>query len=326
MRFIYYIGVDLGGTSIKAGIVTQDCKIIKTLNAPTLPDNPEQILKDIANLCLTLIKEQNLDISEINSIGVGSPGLIDSNAKTVVFCNNIKFDNMNFQTELQKYIDLPVFLENDANCAIVAEFFSGSMKGHSNAIMLTVGTGIGGGVIINNNLLKGTFLGETELGHMIVDPRGDKCSCGQVGCLETFCSATAIIKNAKKLLKESQNNNQNTKSKILDFAGGNIEAINGANIFDAYDLNDPIGVEVINQFNNYMAYGIINLINIFKPSIVCIGGGASARKEKLTNPIESLVQAQVYCEGDSSKYKVVPAILGNDAGIIGASMLAKLGN
>ncbi len=319
---MYYIGVDLGGTSIKAGLVSEDCEIIQTLTAPTIADNPDKILKDIASLSLDLIKNQNLSLADISSIGVGSPGLIDSKAKTIVTCNNIKFSNTNFETELKKNInyDLPIYLENDANCATVAEFFGGSMKGHSNCIMLTVGTGVGGGVIVGGNLLKGSILGETELGHMIVDPSGDGCTCGQTGCLETFCSATAIIKHTKKLI----NTTSNTSTKILELAGGDINSINGANIFDAYDLGDDIAKQVIDRFNNYMAYGIINLYNIFKPSIVCIGGGASARKNKLTDPIQELVQKQIYCNGERELYKVTPAVLGNSAGIIGASMLANM--
>lgn len=327
-----YIGVDLGGTTIKVGIVSEDGIILNTLTAPTIADNPDKILKDISDLSLALLSKQNIALSKIKSIGVGSTGLIDSKTKTVITCNNIMFDNTNFELELQKYIksNTPIFLENDANCAIVAEFFTGSMKGHKDAIMLTIGTGVGGGVIINNKLLKGTFLGETELGHMILDPNGDKCTCGQVGCLETFCSATAIIKHAKTLILGNNLENNLSKvsynSKILELANNNINNINGANIFDAYDLGDEIAIQVINRFNNYMSYGIINLINIFKPSIICIGGGASARKTKLTDPIEKLVQAQVYCTGDSSIHKVVPAILGNNAGIIGASMLGKINN
>ena len=314
---MYYIGIDLGGTTIKGGIVTEDGKIIRSISTPTLPEREgSQIIKSMAQVAIDLIKEEGLDFNSIHSIGIGSPGLIDSKNKIIVSSSNINFDNINVEKEMKKYINLPIYLENDANCATIAEFVCGSMKGYENGIMITIGTGIGGGVILDNKLTKGTYLGESELGHTIVDyTGGEYCNCGQKGCLEVFSSASSIIKYAKQLLEQDNN------SKILELSDS-IDDINAKNVFDAYDLGDSIAIKVIERFNTYLAIGIVNFVNIFRPAIICIGGGASARGEKLTKPIEEIAKKMIY--GNEFNTKIVPAILGNDAGIIGAAMISKV--
>lgn len=313
---MYYIGIDLGGTTIKGGIVTEDGKIIKSKSSPTLPEREgNEIVKSMAMLALELIEEEGINISDVHSVGIGAPGLIDSKNKVIVASSNINFDNTKVEEEMKKYIDLPIYLENDANCATIAEFVCGSMKGYKDGIMLTIGTGVGGGIILDGKVAKGSYLGEGELGHTIIDyTGGDYCGCGQKGCLETFCSANAIIKYAKQLLENEKN------SKVLEFADS-FDEINAKNIFDAYDLGDEIALKVIERFNTYMAIGIVNFVNIFRPAIISIGGGASARGELLTKPIEELAQKMIY--GNGFETKIVPAILGNDAGIIGAAMISK---
>ena len=313
---MYYIGIDLGGTTIKGGIVTEDGKIIRTMCEPTMPKREDsEIIKSIAQLTLNLIKEENLNIKDIHSIGIGSPGLIDSKNKIIVTASNINFNNTNVEKEIKKHINLPIYLENDANCATIAEFVCGSMKGYDSGIMLTIGTGVGGGIILDNKLAKGSYLGEGELGHTIVDyTNGEYCGCGQKGCLETFCSANSIIKYAKQLLQDKK------ESKILDLADS-FDTITAKNIFDAYDLGDDIAKQVIERFNTYLAIGIVNFINIFRPGIISIGGGASARGKKLTSPVEKIAKKMIY--GNGFETKIVPAILGNDAGIIGAAMISK---
>lgn len=313
---MYYVGIDLGGTTIKGGIVDEKGKIIISKAIPTEAQrNGEEIIKSIALLSKELIENAKIPISNINSIGIGSPGLIDSKNKKIILASNINFKNINIEKEMKKHINLDIYIENDANCATVAEFYFGSMKEYNSGIMITVGTGVGGGVIINGKLLKGEFMGETELGHIIVDYSKERCSCGQKGCLECFASANAIIKHAKMLI--SKNNN----TKILEFSK-NIENIDAKAIFDAYDLQDKLAIEVIERFNKYMAIGIVNYVNIFRPAVICIGGGVSARKEKLTKPIEKIAEKLIF--GNRLETKIIPAILGNDAGIIGAAMLSKV--
>lgn len=313
---MYYVGIDLGGTTIKGGIVTEEGNIIKSKSAPTLPEREgSEIIKSIAMLALDIINEEGINIKDIHSVGIGSPGLIDSKNKVIVLSSNINFYNINVEEEMKKYIDLPIYLENDANCATIAEFVCGSMKGYDSGVMLTIGTGIGGGVILNSKIAKGSYLGEGELGHTIVDyTGGEYCGCGQKGCLETFCSANAIIKYAKELLKDEKN------SKILELADS-FDEINAKNVFDAYDLKDDIAIRVIERFNTYLAIGIVNIVNTFRPGVISIGGGASARGEILTNPIEQIAKKMIY--GNGFETKIVPAILGNDAGIIGAAMISK---
>lgn len=313
---MYYVGIDLGGTTIKGGIVDEKGKIIISKAIPTEAQrNGEEIIKSIALLSKELIENAKVPISSINSIGIGSPGLIDSKNKKIILASNINFKNINVEKEMKKHINLDIYIENDANCATVAEFYFGSMKEYNSGIMITVGTGVGGGVIINGKLLKGEFMGEAELGHIIVDYSKESCGCGQKGCLECFASANAIIKHAKMLILENKN------TKILEFSK-NIENIDAKAIFDAYDLQDKLATEVIERFNKYMAIGIVNYVNIFRPAVICIGGGVSARKEKLTKPIEKIAEKLIF--GNRLETKIVPAILGNDAGIIGAAMLNKV--
>ncbi|WP_317367789.1 ROK family protein [uncultured Tyzzerella sp.] len=313
---MYYIGIDLGGTTIKGGIVTEDGKIIKSKSVPTLPEREDsQIVKSMAMLALELINEEGIDIKDVHSIGIGAPGLIDSKNKVIVASSNINFNNTNIGQEMKKHLDLPVYLENDANCATIAEFVCGSMKGYDSGVMFTIGTGVGGGVILNGKMSKGSYLGEGELGHIIVDYTGGTyCGCGQKGCLETFCSANAMIKYAKQILENEKN------SKILELADS-FEEINAKNIFDAYDLKDDVATKVVERFNTYLAIGIVNIVNIFRPGVISIGGGASARGELLTKPIEEIAQKMIY--GNGFETKIVPATLGNDAGIIGAAMISK---
>ena len=312
---MYNVGIDLGGTTIKGGIVDKTGKIIISKAIPTNAERTgKEIIKDIANLSNELIEKSGINISEINSIGIGSPGLIDSRNKKIILASNIDFNNINVEEEMKKYINIDIFIENDANCATVAEFYCGSMKNYNSGVMLTIGTGIGGGVILDGKLIKGDYLGETELGHTIVDYSGQKCKCGQKGCLEVFSSATAIINYAKTLIYE----NKNTKTKILDFAK-DIDNINAKFVFEAYDLKDELATKVIERFNQYMAVAIVNYINIFRPGVFCIGGGVSARGEKLINPI--IEKAQELILGNKLECPIVTAILGNDAGIIGAAML-----
>lgn len=313
---MYYIGIDLGGTTIKVGIVDENGKIIKTLTKDTLAERQDsEIVKSMAMATLELMQQQGFKTDDIHSIGIGAPGLIDSKNKVIVASSNINFNHTNVEKEMKKYIDLPIFLENDANCATIAEFVCGSMKGHKDGIMLTIGTGVGGGIILDGKMAKGTYLGEGELGHIIVDyTNGDICGCGQKGCLETFCSANAIIKYTKELLKD------NKSSKIIELCTS-FDDINAKNVFDAYDMGDKIATEAIERFNTYLAIGLVNLINIFRPSIIAIGGGASARGDKLTKPVEKKAKEMIY--GNGFETKIVPATLHNDAGIIGAAMISK---
>lgn len=311
---MYYLGVDLGGTNIAVGLLNEKSELICKESIPTLRERPyEEIIKDLSNLCLKVIKDNNLEVKDIESIGVGSPGTCDSKQGIVVYSNNIAFENTPLCTEIQKYIDLPVFLENDANCAALGEAVKGAAFGYKNSITITLGTGVGGGVLVDGKILSGAFFGGGELGHHVIVSGGELCTCGRNGCWEAYASATALIRDTKIAAIRYP------LSKISDEVNGDFNLISAKTIFDVAEKGDEIAAEVINQYLHYIAEGIVNMINIFQPEIIVIGGGVCAQGEKILLPIEACVKKLSY--GGNLKTKLAIAELGNDAGIIGAAML-----
>lgn len=315
--YMYYIGVDLGGTNIAAAIVTEEGKIIRRSSVPTLRgrEYPE-ILKDMADLCLRLMEEEGLEEKDIHSIGIGSPGSVDPENGILVYANNLKFDNVPMRAEMQKYISVPVYIENDANSAALGESISGAAKKYGDSVTVTLGTGVGGGVIVNGKILTGSFHAGAELGHHVIDMNGDKCSCGRHGCWEVYASATALIRDASTAAT------QNPDSLLFTMVEGNVERMNAKIPFDAAQQGDSVASQVLEQYIRYLAVGIVNIINIFEPEAIVIGGGVSAQKENLITPLEEEVKRHIY--GGVLKTKLLTSNLGNDAGIIGAAMLSKI--
>ncbi|WP_058486726.1 ROK family protein [Defluviitalea phaphyphila] len=315
---MYYIGVDLGGTNIAAGIVTEKGEIIRKKSIPTLRQRHyKEILKDMGNLCLTLIEEENISIKEIHSIGVGSPGTFDPEEGVLIYANNLGFKNVPIRSEIQKYINLPVYLENDANCAALGEATSGAAKEYKNSITVTLGTGIGGGIVIDGKIFSGSFYGGGEIGHNVIVVDGEPCTCGRKGCWEVYGSATALIREAKiAAIKHPE-------SQIYSLVNGDLNKINAKIPFDAAQNGDEIAQEVVNRYIKYVAEGITSMVNILQPEVVVIGGGVCAQGDYLLNPIKKFVKENAYGL-KPSKVEVRIAELGNDAGIIGAAMLGKM--
>lgn len=314
---MYYIGVDLGGTKIAAGLVTEEGKLISKKSIPTLRQrNYQEILKDMANLCLEIIKDNNLSVKDIHSIGVGSPGLPDPENGILVYNNNLNFKNVPIRAELQKYIDLPVYLENDANCAALGEAVAGAAKEFKSSITVTLGTGIGGGIILDGKIYSGSFNAGGEIGHHVIVADGEQCTCGRKGCWEVYASATALIREAKiAAIKHPE-------SQINSLANGDINRINAKTPFDAAQNGDKTAKEVIDNYFKYLGMGIVNMVNILQPEAVIIGGGISGQGDYLLNPLRKILDDESYGL-ESAKTKLKIAQLGNDAGIIGAAMLGK---
>lgn len=311
---MYYLGVDLGGTNIAVGLVNEKGELLHKESIPTIRErNYEEILKDLANLCIKIIKDNNLEVKDIESIGVGSPGTCDSKEGVIVYSNNIAFENTPLRKEIQKYIDLPVFLENDANCAALGESVRGAAYGYKDSITITLGTGIGGGVLINGKILSGAFFGGGELGHHVIVSGGEQCTCGRKGCWEAYASATALIRDTKIAALRYP------LSKISEEVNGDFNLISAKTVFDVAEKGDKVATEVIDKYLSYIAEGVANMLNIFQPEIIVIGGGVCAQGEKILLPIEAHVKKLSY--GGELKTKMAIAKLGNDAGIIGAAML-----
>jgi glucokinase len=312
---MYYIGIDIGGTGVQAGIVDNDGKILFRKECVTdVKSGFNKVMEDINILVRNMLEENGISISDIKSIGCGVPGFI--NKKGQVTCVNLDWKSEDFINTLQsKFKEVKVYAENDATVAALAEAKVGSMRGCDVGVMYTLGTGVGGGIIINGKVFSGAHNMGSELGHVIIDSNYYDCSCGNNGCLETFCSATAIIKYAKKLIKEGND------SKILELANNRLENINAKAVFDAYRENDEVAVETINRFKDYLAKSIAAIINTIDPEVISIGGGVSRSGDIILDGLEELIRKYVVFK-DEEFANIVIATLNADAGIVGAAFLS----
>ncbi len=313
---MYYIGVDLGGTSVKVGLVTEDYQIIERAVAATGSErSAEEILDGIAMLCKEVMNRRGLTEKDVQAIGIGCPGIASPVEGIIKKSSNLNFENVNVRAGIQRHLDVDVYVENDANAAALGEVICGVAKDKKDVVVVTLGTGVGGGIILDGKIHSGAFCGAGEIGHHILQMEGLPCGCGRRGCYEQYASATALIRQAKEAVAKEPT------SKILAHAADQkIENINAKNIFDAAQEGDEVAQQVLDTYYKYIAHGVANLINILQPEMVVIGGGMSAQKEKLTQPITKYVQAQMY-GGLNMDTTIQAAELGNDAGIIGAAFI-----
>ena len=312
-----YIGIDLGGTNIKVGIVDEQGNIKHEKSCATRAERePQKIIEDMINLVLIILEEFNMDLKEIKAIGIGIPGLADKNGN-VIFCVNLGWKNVPLREMVEKVLHKPIYIDNDATVAALAEYEIGSMKNCKSGLMLTLGTGIGGGIILNGEVYSGFNGVGSELGHMVVGENFYDCNCGRNGCLETFASSTAMIKHTIKLIDEM---NENTI--IIERAKGNINNINAEIIFNCAKEGDIIAILAVNRLVKYLSIGILNIINFIDPEIIALGGGVAGAGQYLLDMIHNEVISNKYYE-DLPTGKIVLAELGNKAGIIGAAMIAK---
>lgn len=314
VKRMYYIGVDIGGTGIQAGVVDNNGKILFRSECKTVIEKGfGGILNDIKVMIDKLLEENELTISNIKSIGFGVPGFINKDG--LVTCVNLKWDGKDFNNELKRiFPEVEIHGENDATVAALGEAKFGSMKGTDVGVLYTLGTGVGGGIVINQKVFSGAHGLGSEIGHQIIGENYFDCNCGNNGCVETFCSATAIIKYSQKLIQEGR------ESMILNLAEGHLENINAKMVFDSYRENDEVAIEVINRFKEYLAKTFANTINSLDPEIISIGGGISKASDIILDGIEDLVRKFVlYKKEDIAT--ITCATLGSDAGIIGAAFL-----
>ncbi len=280
------------------------------------PRPAEEIADDMVKTLNMALDAAGLKISDISSMGIGIPGSVNPAEGIISYTNNLQFKDVPICRIMKEKTGVDFYIENDANAAAYGEFLAGAGKNVNNFIALTLGTGVGGGVFIDGKLFTGSNYKGGELGHMVIDIDGEQCSCGRKGCFESYASATALIRQTKRAMKDDLN------SVMWKLCGGNIDAVNGLTAFDGWRKGDPSATKVVKTYIGYISVGIANLVNIFQPELVCIGGGISGEKENLTNPINEIVKREIY--GGETRNLVVTAQLGNDAGIIGAAFLDKL--
>lgn len=314
-----YLGIDLGGTNIAVGLVDEKGKIVKKSSSPTGKTRPaDEIIADIAALCKKVVSEADKKILDVKAIGIGCPGTPDVISKRIMYMNNFtNFDNIYIEKELHKFFpQIPVYLENDANAAALGEMLAGTGRKYSNAVIITIGTGVGSGVVLENKIYAGFNHAAAEIGHMVINFDGEECTCGRRGCFEAYASATALIRQTKQKMKE------HPESKMHEIAKTEDE-VNGRTAFDAAKMGDEAAARVVSKFIEYLGAGISNTINIFQPEAVVIGGGVSKEGEYLLKPLREYVRKNTYGTelSDIKHTEIVVAELGNDAGIIGAAML-----
>ncbi len=316
---MYRIGIDLGGTNIAVGVVNDNYMIVgKGKRKTNAPRAAEAICDDIAAATFDAVEDAGISIDEVECIGIGAPGSVNPKTGVIGFSNNLGFNNVPIVELLEKRIGKKIYIDNDANAAALGEMVAGAGKGADNFVAITLGTGVGGGTIINGKMLLGSNFAGGELGHTVIVHGGAQCTCGRKGCFEAYASATGLIRLTKEKMQICKD------SKMWELVNGDINLVNGRTAFDAMRLNDNAGTEVVDEYCDYLACGITNIINVFQPEVLCIGGGVSKEGENILTRVNKVVETERFSRNIEKQTVVKTAVLGNDAGIIGAAMLDKI--
>ena len=314
---MYRIGIDLGGTNIVAAVVDDDCKIIAKAKTPTAtPRSAEEIFDDIAKVAKQSVDEAGLTMDDIASVGMGSPGTVNVQG-VIEYANNLGFDHIPAKEMIIERLGCQnVYIENDANCAALGEAVAGCGHGAKDFVAVTLGTGVGSGIIVDGKIVSGSNNAGGECGHTVIVVDGEPCTCGRKGCWEAYASATALINQTKRAMEEYPDS-------VMHELAAEEGKVSGRTAFDAMRRGDIAGIKVVDKYNKYVACGLINLVNIFQPEVICIGGGICNEGETLLRPIRRYVESERYSVYSKVQSKICKAELGNDAGIIGAALLGK---
>jgi glucokinase len=308
----YAIGVDLGGTNIAVGLV--DCEtrriVCKDSIKTRAPRSSAEIAADIAALCRSVCKKHGIALTDASHVGVGAPGCVKNGC--VLDASNLGWHNEPLGACIEQALSLPCFVANDANAAALAEAVWGVGCGASSLVLLTLGTGVGGGIVLDGKIWEGFNGCASEPGHVIVEAEGRACTCGNRGCLEAYCSATAIIRESRRAMERCPDS-------IMWRLSDGLDGVTGKTAFDAAKRGDLAARAIVDSFIRYLAIGIINIVNILQPEIIAIGGGLSAQGEALLLPLQKQVEA--LNPGSVKCARIALATFGNDAGILGAALL-----
>ena len=311
----YYVGIDLGGTNIKAGIVDDQGKLMNKESIKTNAERPmEEIIRDMGNLALTVIEKAGLKKEDITAIGIGSPGTPDNKDGILVYAGNLPFNMAPMRKLIREVVNLPVYIDNDANCAAMAETVAGAAKGASDSVTITLGTGVGAGVIINGSIYSGFNQAGSEFGHTVLVSGGEPCTCGRRGCFEAYASASALVRMTK------EEADAHPESKLND-AIAQEGKVNGKVAFIAQRMGDEAADRVIDRYTDYLADGLANAINTFMPEVLVVGGGVCNEGDPLLIPLQEKTMSRPFFGPGVKKTRIALAQMGNDAGIVGAAMM-----
>ena len=312
---VYRLGIDLGGTNIAVGVVDENFNIIaKSSTKTNAPCPANELLNSIETVCRDAVNKAGLKLSNIASIGIGSPGGVDSKAGVVIASGNLKVENFYICKEIEERLGVKAYLENDANAAAYGEFIAGAGKGTRNFAVMTLGTGVGIGVIIDKKIFSCRNNEGGELGHSTMVMDGEPCQCGRLGCIEAYASATALVNQTKRAM-------ENNKQSLMWQIAGNLECVDGRTAFMAMRQGDKTALSVVKQYMKYVTVAYFNVDAAFKLDAVCIGGGISGEGDSLLPFVDDYIEETHQRPADA---KLCIATLGNDAGIIGAANLYKL--
>jgi len=311
------LAVDLGGTKVITALISNDGGMLASETCPTLADEgPESVIKRIFAAIDHLLSLRNMSPSQLYGISIASAGAIDVGKGIVTLSPNLPgWHDVPLKSIVQEKYKIDTFLINDAKAAALGEYHFGAGRGAKNLVFITVSTGIGGGIIIDGKLYSGASGGAGEVGHMTIETEGPRCSCGNIGCWETLASGTAVAKEAIRRIRGGE------KSSLIEMVKGKIENITAKEVSLAAQNGDILASEVINKAMNYLGVGMVNLVNIFNPEIIVIGGGLSKMGDLLFEPVRRMVAERAF-KLMAAAVRIVPAQLGDDAGVFGASVFA----
>ncbi len=313
----YRVGVDLGGTNIAVGVIDENYNIIGRGKLKTnVPRPAEEIMADIVKAVKMAVSDAGISLDEVESIGIGTPGNVNKEKGVIEYANNLYFNLVPAVELINKLVDAKVYLENDANCAALGEAIAGVGKGRKLFIAVTLGTGVGGGIINDGKVMAGCNEAGGELGHMVIEMNGIPCNCGRIGCWEAYASATALVEQTQKAMLDHRD------SKMWSLASGSLDNVNGRTAFDAMRAGDEWGCKVVEKYIEYVAVGTVNIINIFQPEMICFGGGICNEGETLLAPLRKHIEKFRYSRYSDTQTEICRAKLGNDAGIIGAALVS----
>ena len=312
----YTIGIDLGGTTMTAGLVNEDYEIVGKITwATRLPRPAEDLEKAMADLCREVAKQNGVDFSEVRYVGIGTPGSVNFTTGFVGYNTNFNYYDWNLGTDLEALLGCKVYVENDANAAAFGEYIAGGAKGYKDAVVITLGTGIGSGIILDGKILRGFNFAAGEMGHHVIVKDGIQCTCGRRGCWERYASASALTRETKAAMEQ---HHDSLMWKIVS----DIDHVNAKTSFDAAEQGDEIAKQVLASWMEYVGCGIANVINTFQPEVICIGGGVSNQGEVLLAPVRAYAEKETQGITSGNFPKICACTLRNDAGVIGAATLA----
>jgi len=308
---MYRIGVDLGGTNIAVGLVNERHEMIAYTSVPTGAKRPAApIVADLCDAVDTVLQKAGIRADDCEGIGVGAPGTCDVQRGIVIRSYSLSWENVPLCAMMKERFSLPIRLDNDANCAALAEVKAGAAVGYDNVVLVTLGTGIGTGIVIHGGIYSGLKGNGTEMGHVMLNMDGELCTCGRRGCWDAYASATALIMQAKRAAASRPESVLNR-----------IDNITGQAVFEAADQGDVTAKFVISQYCEYLAIGISNIVNALAPDMILVGGGISRQGDRILDPVREYVRKYCFDTREDALPMIQVASMGNDAGIIGAAAL-----